>query len=60
MLEKELKTFKIPYTDADLPINNLSANRADEIELKVLPKLNEALEKLRKEHPEYFVTTKDK
>lgn len=54
MSERSLKTFNIPYRDSDLPLNDLSIERTEEIEKKVMPLLMEELEKFRLENPEYF------
>ena len=54
MPEKPTKILKLPYKDADLPTDDLSLERALEIEEKIMPKLLAQLEELRKKNPEIF------
>jgi len=54
MSEKEPFDFKSAFDDRSLPINNLSAERTEEIEKILMPRLLERLEKLRKEKPHLF------
>ena len=54
MSEKKSKNFKSPFDDRDLPVNNLSVQRTEEIEKLVIPNLTEAVENLRKEKPHLF------
>lgn len=58
MAEKEQKTLSIPYKDKDLPENNLSPERMEELEEKALPQLMEALEEYKKANPGTFRTGK--
>jgi hypothetical protein len=59
MLEKSQYDFKNPFDDKDLPINNLSAERMDEIERLVVPKMKEAFNKLRQEQPHLFKSSSE-
>lgn len=57
MSEKKSHTFKEPFDDSNLPINNLTSERMEEIEKLMLPRLTEAFKKLRKEKPHLFKST---
>lgn len=46
--------FISPFKDRDLPINELSLKRIEEIEQLVMPKLQGAFAKLRQEKPHLF------
>jgi hypothetical protein len=60
MSEKDTNNFKSPFDDSDLPINDLSVERTEEIEKMVMPLLLEAAKKLRKEKPHLFKSTNKK
>ncbi len=54
MAGKKSTLSKVPLKDTDLPVNNLSPDRIEEIEKKAVPRMMEALEKLKKENPDAF------
>jgi hypothetical protein len=54
MSEKKPHNFKRPFNDSNLPINDLSVERTEEIEKLVIPRLTEAFKKLRQEKPHLF------
>jgi hypothetical protein len=54
MPEKPIKILKLPYKDADLPNDDLSLERALEIEEKIMPELLAQLEELKKKNPKIF------
>ena len=54
MSEKKLNNFNSPFDDRNLPVNNLSVERTEEIEKLILPQLKEAMDNLRKEKPYLF------
>ncbi len=60
MSEKTSTTFKIPYTDDDLPKNTMDPKFAKEMEDKIMPGMIEEFNKLRKEKPELFPKPTDK
>jgi len=60
MSERKSNNFKSPFDDRELPVNNLSVERTEEIEKLVVPQLTEAAESLRKEKPYLFKSTSKK
>lgn len=46
--------IKRPFNDSDLPLNDLSIERTEEIERLVLPRIKKAAKRLRKEKPHLF------
>jgi DNA-binding TFAR19-related protein (PDSD5 family) len=54
MSEKKPLDFRSAFDDRSLPINTLSAERAEEIEKILMPRMLERLEKLRLEKPHLF------
>lgn len=58
MSAKKSHSFKAPFDDSDLPINNLTPDRMEEIEALMMPRLKDAFEKLRKEKPHLFKSPK--
>jgi len=58
MSAKKSHSFKASFDDSDLPVNNLSPERMEEIETLMVPRLKEAFEKLRKEKPHLFKSSK--
>lgn len=58
MSEREPHNFKAPFDGRDLPINNLSPERMEEIETLMMPRLKDAFAKLRKEKPHLFKSEK--
>jgi hypothetical protein len=58
MSGKKSHNFKSPFDDSNLPLNDLSVERTEEIEKLVLPRLNEAFKKLHQEKPHLFKASK--
>lgn len=48
-----------PFDDSGLPVNSLTVERIEEIEKLVVPRLDEAFDKLRKKKPHLFKSPKN-
>jgi len=51
MPEKKSNNFRIPFDDRDLPLDDLSVERTEEIERLVMPRMEKAFEELLKKKP---------
>lgn len=59
MFAKKSHSLKAAFDDSDLPVNNLTPERMEEIERLMMPRLKDALEKLRREKPHLFKLPKE-
>lgn len=57
MKDKKQYDFKSAFDDRNLPVNDLSTERIEEIEKIAMPRIKQILEKLRKEKPDLFQST---
>ena len=58
MLEKDSTKKILDFDDTMLPVNRITAERSEQIEKILMPRLEKALDKLRIEKPHLFKSTK--
>jgi hypothetical protein len=52
------RSKRLIFDDSNLPVNDLSVKRIEEIEKVAMPLLNEMLDKLSQEQPHLFKSSK--